>query len=394
MVEEDEQTEQETVTEEAGGEKEREGEVEVEAEGGEGLGGEVGVEDYEEMNTTQSVVGEPVEEEGGKEVVVGGEGEEGRMEESVVVVEEEKAGAEVMIGEPGGETIGGEEERDGESVEEEEGDEGVVVGAADQLGGEAGGGEGGEAVEEETPATSQTENQEVLLDPGESSMRSIPGDSQDPASPLSPHHPGGETESNTMRGEEILEDVDLESNDANKIITFKDNLLNFDPDEATSTLDNFVEDIPAMANEEEPGETNEEVEVTTGADNSESGLEAWKIGAISAAVFLVLETIVIIVYVLKCRDKTNSSPARLCEEGRVEVETGTALCNEDTLPAGDEECQQIAVLDPWELDPSQTQQQLQQEEDEVEMKDLQLTSIEDLTNRPVDPSHDVQTSVL
>ncbi|XP_045568653.1 uncharacterized protein isoform X3 [Salmo salar] len=201
---------------------------------------------------------------------------------------------------------------------------------------------------------------EVLLDPGESSMRSIPGDSQDPASPLSPHHPGGETESNTMRGEEILEDVDLESNDANKIITFKDNLLNFDPDEATSTLDNFVEDIPAMANEEEPGETNEEVEVTTGADNSESGLEAWKIGAISAAVFLVLETIVIIVYVLKCRDKTN----------------------------------RIAVLDPWELDPSQTQQQLQQEEDEVEMKDLQLTSIEDLANRPVDPSHDVQTSVL
>ncbi|XP_029602263.1 uncharacterized protein LOC115187333 [Salmo trutta] len=288
------------------------------------------------------------------------------------------------------EEAGGEKEREGEVEVEAEG------GAADQLGGEAGGGEGGEAVEEETPETSQTENQEVLLDPGESSMRSIPGGSQDPASPLSPHHPGGETESNTMRGEEILEDVDLESNDANKIITFKDNLLNFDPDEATSTLDNFVEDIPAMANEEEQGETNEVVEVTTGADNSESGLEAWKIGAISAAVFLVLETIVIIVYILKCRDKTNSSPApaRLCEEGRVEVETGTALCNEDTLPAGDGECQQVAVLDPWELDPSLTQQQLQQEEDEVEMKDLQLTSIEDLTNRPVDPSHDVQTSDL
>ncbi|XP_071025826.1 uncharacterized protein [Oncorhynchus clarkii lewisi] len=217
-------------------------------------------------------------------------------------------------------------------------------------------------------------------------MRSIPGKSRDPASPLSPHRPRGETESNTMGGEEILEGVDLESNDANKIITFQDNLLNFDPDEVISTLDNFVEDIPAMANEEEPGETNKVVEVTT-----ESGLEAWKIGAISAAVFLVLETIVIIVYVLKCRSKTNSSPApaRLCEEG-----TRTALCNEETLPAGDGQCQQIAVLDLWDLDPSLTQQQLQQEEEEVEITDLQLTSIEDLTNRPVDLSHDVQTSVL
>ena len=71
-----------------------------------------------------------------------------------------------------------------------------------------------------------------------------------------------------MGGEEILEGVDLESNDANKIITFKDNLLNFDPDEVISTLDNFVEDISARANEEEPGETNKVVEVTTGTDNS------------------------------------------------------------------------------------------------------------------------------
>lgn len=34
------------------------------------------------------------------------------------------------------------------------------------------------------------------------------------------------------------------------------------------------------------------------------GLEAWKIGAIAAAVFLVLETVVIIIiYILKCRNK-------------------------------------------------------------------------------------------
>lgn len=39
------------------------------------------------------------------------------------------------------------------------------------------------------------------------------------------------------------------------------------------------------------------------SETSDVGLEAWKIGAISAAVFLVLETAVIIIYILKCRNK-------------------------------------------------------------------------------------------
>ncbi|XP_041728269.2 cyclic nucleotide-gated cation channel beta-1 [Coregonus clupeaformis] len=372
MEGEDEEGGGKVVVEETEGEEEEGGgKVVVEETEGEEGGGKVVVEETE---------GEE-EEGGGKVVVEETEGEEG---EEVVQTEqetEEEAGAEVVIGE-----AGGEEEGDGESVGEEEGDEGVVVGAADQLGGEAGGREGGE----ETP---ETEDQEVLLDPGESSLRSIPGESQDPASPLGPHRPWGETESNTMGGEEILEDVDLESNDANKIITFQDNVLNLDPDEATSTLDNFVEDILTTAEEEEQGETNEVVEATTDTDNTESGLEAWKIGVISTAAFLVLETIVIIVYVLKCRDKTN----RVCEEGcgevEVEVEAGTAPRNEETPPVGDGDRQQIAALAPWYLDPSLTQQQEEGEEG-VAMTDIQLNSIEDSTNRPVDPSHDVQTSVL
>lgn len=39
------------------------------------------------------------------------------------------------------------------------------------------------------------------------------------------------------------------------------------------------------------------------AETSESSLEAWKIAAIFAAVFLVLETTAVLIYFVRCRDK-------------------------------------------------------------------------------------------
>ncbi|XP_061571636.1 neurofilament medium polypeptide isoform X2 [Cololabis saira] len=86
--------------------------------------------------------------------------------------------------------------------------------------------------------------------------------------------------------------------------------------------------------EEEPGEANELMDDITGTrEINERNIEPWKIGAILAAVFLVLETVVIIVYILKFRKK-KSTPAltRTCEEGCVGPEAATGGSNK--LPAG------------------------------------------------------------
>ncbi|KAF3687602.1 hypothetical protein EXN66_Car003274 [Channa argus] len=138
------------------------------------------------------------------------------------------------------------------------------------------------------------------------------------------------------KGENTLGDVKF--NHGNEIITPTNDLLPHSHVVANPTLDDFVRKVLTghpQAEGHEPGETNELIEeIARTRETSELGLQAWKIGAISAAVFLVLETAVIF-YVLKCRKK-NSTPAlqRECEEGCVEPEEATGGdCSDDTLPA-------------------------------------------------------------
>ncbi|XP_046901278.1 uncharacterized protein si:dkeyp-118a3.2 [Hypomesus transpacificus] len=200
-----------------------------------------------------------------------------------------------------------------------------------------------------------------------------------------------------MGGDDNL--VGEESNHDNEIFTSKDN-LNLEPVNAAPTLDNLVEEIPATPpqpeEEEELGEPIEIGETSTNVSEGGLGLEAWKIGAISAAVFLVLETIVIVVYVLKCRNRSNSAPApeRACEEACVEAEPATGVCEDDTLLAGNGDAQQIAALDPSDLSQVVTQQQ-DVEEEEVGMTDIQLSSIEQSVELSQPASEqDLRTSVL
>ncbi|XP_047435468.1 uncharacterized protein si:dkeyp-118a3.2 [Mugil cephalus] len=188
--------------------------------------------------------------------------------------------------------------------------------------------------------------------------------------------------------------------DGNEIITPTDNLMSHDPAAARPTLDIFPLAGTAQAEGAEPGEAKELVEDTAGAtEMKELGLEAWKIGAIFAAVFLILEAVVIVVYVLKCRNKT-SIPAlqRACEEGCVEPEVATGSdCCDETLPAGNGDTQQIAALDPSDVASAlAAKKEQQQDENAIAMSDLPPSSTEESGNTGPGPdsSQDLRTSIL
>ncbi|KAF1395157.1 hypothetical protein PFLUV_G00008630 [Perca fluviatilis] len=351
--------------------------------------------DNYERETTQTVAGEPVEAEDEEKVniVKDAEGPEVEDEQGHLVVEGgdaeevEAEGTEVREAE-GGEINGG-------SVIKEE-SVALVNEGGDQQAGEE------EQIALKTSRGNEKEDQEVLvisapepLDGDEASIEQSP-ENQAPTPRTSLG--GVETEENTLGDEK--------SNNGNEIITHTDDLLPHDPVVAQPTLDNFVKDFPAeppQAEGEEPGEANELVEDTAGnTETSELGLEAWKIGAISAAAFLVLETVIIIIYILKHppRNKNSSVPAlqRACEEGCVEPEAATGGdCRDDTLPAGNGDAQQIAAHDPFDVASTMAQNKEQHEEEHaIAMSDLPPSSAEESakTGPGPDSSQDLRTSIL
>ncbi|XP_044046872.1 actin cytoskeleton-regulatory complex protein PAN1 isoform X3 [Siniperca chuatsi] len=297
--------------------------------------------DNYEMETTQTVVGELVEEE--EEVnIVKAEGPEEEDEQGHLVVED--GAAEEVEAE--GTEVGGAEggERHGESVIKEE-----SVALVNEVGDHQAGEE--DQIALETSQGSEKEDQEVLV--------------------ISAPEP------------EDSADAPIEQS----------------PENQAPTPSPSLAESP-QAKGEEPGEANELVEDTARTTvTSELGLEAWKIGAISAAVFLVLETVVIIIYIFKCRNK-NSTLAlqRACEEGCVEPEAATGGdCSDDTLPAGNGDTQQIAVLDPSDVASTLAQNKEQhKEEHAIAMSDLPPSTTEESANTGPGPdsSQDLRTSIL
>ncbi|XP_037108290.1 uncharacterized protein si:dkeyp-118a3.2 isoform X2 [Syngnathus acus] len=137
----------------------------------------------------------------------------------------------------------------------------------------------------------------------------------------------------------------------NEILSPTDDLL------TRPTLDYFGKDVLAMP----PHPRGKLVEDTSGnPETKEMGLEAWKTGTTIIAVFLVLETIVIIVYIFKCRNK-NRRPARQhsCEEGCVEAEVTTgAESSDDTLHAGNGDTQQYVNTKQNHQTPKSTKESM------------------------------------
>ncbi|TKS68040.1 hypothetical protein D9C73_002100 [Collichthys lucidus] len=354
--------------------------------------------DNHEIETTQTVVGE-------EEVntVKDNETPEAEDERGHVAVEGGGGGAEEVQAE--GTEVG---EAEGESVTKEESVALVNEGLGDQQAGE-------EQIALETSHGSEKEDQEVLVISAPEPEDAAGAENQAPTT--SPSLGGAEAEENT-----------LSENYGNEIITPTDDLLPHDPMEAQPTLDNAVKDVlvePPQAQGEEPGEADELVEDKAGtAETYELGLEAWKIGAISAAVFLVLETVVIIIYIVKCRNKNSSlTQQRACEEGGVEPEAATGGdCSDDTLPVGNGDTQQIslvfvskqicikqppsalsvlstriAALDPCDVASTLAQNKEQHEEEHViPMSELPPSSTEESANTGPGPdsSQDLRSSIL
>ncbi|XP_067442103.1 neurofilament medium polypeptide [Thunnus thynnus] len=345
--------------------------------------------DNYEIETTQTVVGEAVEEEE-INILKDAEGQKVEDEEGHLVVEGGATEEAEAVGAEMGEAAGG--ERDEESVIKKE-SEALVNEGGDQQDGEE------EQITPETSHGSEKEDHDVLVisapEPEDGAEASIEQSPENQAPTPSPSLDGVETGENTLLGGET-------SDHDSEIITPTDDLLTHDPVVVQPTLDDFVKDVlavPPQAEREEPGEANELVEDTAGTtETRELGLEAWKIGAISAAVFLVLETLVIIIYILKCRKKNGTlALQRACEEGCVEPEAATGGdCSDDTLPAGNGDTQQIA-LDPSDVASTMAQNKEQQEEEHATaMLDLLPSSTEESANTGPGPdsSQDLRTSIL
>ncbi|KAK2908729.1 hypothetical protein Q8A67_004566 [Cirrhinus molitorella] len=167
-----------------------------------------------------------------------------------------------------------------------------------------------------------------------------------------------------------------EASDVNEIITSRDPNKN---NQGVPVLMNTVEELlPTPVLKMRLGDT--EAPVEEHADSTQTkaiGQEAWKIGAIAAAFFLILQTAVTIVYILKCRRKPNRSVAskKLCAGGNGSTECDAN--NTDTTIPIDE---QTAIDDLPEYS-------------EVQQEDVAMTTMP-LDSTEKNSCYDPRTSVV
>ncbi|XP_041963466.1 uncharacterized abhydrolase domain-containing protein DDB_G0269086 [Alosa sapidissima] len=350
-------------------------------------------------------------EEGGEGEATEGEAEAGAEPEAagleetqVAAVGEEDSAVEEAA--PIGGVEGGEEPK--EKTVEEEGEGDIVEGTEEEM-------EGGAVVvavpsekeqEEEGGAVvvavpSEEEEEEEEEETAQETTDTSESDDEGLVTTESaePVGPAAAPEDNTLARE-----VAEETNVVDRLITSEDvRLVGPEVVEAAPTLVESLEELPAtpLGGDEEEEEEEEEEEGEDDAvegdvnvllesaepkEDTSLGYEAWKIGAIAAAFFLVLQTVVTIVYILKCKKRTSSSPApeRACEEGGASAESGPAENTDTTLPSEDGLLQQNTVSDASDL---------KQAQQEVTMTDIKLNSTEE-SRSSEESSHDVRTSVL
>ncbi|XP_026026601.1 uncharacterized protein LOC113024112 isoform X3 [Astatotilapia calliptera] len=240
--------------------------------------------DNYQIEATQTAVREPILEEEDVNIAKEPDGPEEKQEQGHLV--EEGASVEVELG---GTTVGEAkvDDRDGESVIKRKSV--VLVNKRDGQ---------KEAEEEqlasETSIDSTKKDQDVVgisgPEPDGGAETTILQSSENQASTVDLFLIDVETEERNLDDEKF---------NSNEIITPTNDLSLYDPADAHPTLDNFMNDDLAehpRTEGEALGETNELVK---DPESTELGLEPWKIGAVTAAVFLVLQTAVIIIYIVK-----------------------------------------------------------------------------------------------
>ncbi|XP_025763798.1 uncharacterized protein si:dkeyp-118a3.2 isoform X2 [Oreochromis niloticus] len=240
--------------------------------------------DSYQIEATQTAVREPVLEEEDVNIAKEPDGPEEKQEQGHLV--EEGASVEVELG---GTTVGEAkvDDRDGESVIKGESE--VLVNKRD-----------GQKEAEEEQLASETsidttkKDQDVVGISGPE-----PDDGAETTILQSPENQASTADLFLIDVETEERNLDDEKFNGNEIINPTNDLFPYDSADAHPTLDNFMNDDLAKhprTEGETLGETNELVK---DPESTGLGLEPWKIGVVTAAVFLVLQTAVIIIYIVK-----------------------------------------------------------------------------------------------
>ncbi|XP_077574474.1 uncharacterized protein LOC144197751 [Stigmatopora nigra] len=260
-----------------------------------------------EIKATQPVVEEPQVRE---ETYIGKEMQNNNSEQSQV--EEEVQHIGIVVGEK--ESVGGDSQ---ENTAMKRGYEVLVNGGDEQHAG--------------VEVTSQTTNEEDL----ETTVISALEREDEVSLEHRPKNQGAVATSTALN--EHSENVFTDH--GNEILTPTEDFLSPDSNVAQPTLDYFVKNtlvIPPKAREEQNEYTAKDPET------KEINLESWKIGVAVVIALLVLETVLIIIYILKHRNKNSSQATQhSSEKGCDEPELTTGgNSNENTLHAGNGDPQQ------------------------------------------------------
>ncbi|XP_053312544.1 uncharacterized protein LOC128474275 [Spea bombifrons] len=140
--------------------------------------------------------------------------------------------------------------------------------------------------------------------------------------------------------------VSEETNSINEILTGNDELFNINQITISPELGNIVQDLPSAkstpsVNDESRVNVNDRTEIDLIIDGTASsgittkkgrlGPEPWKIGLISAAVFLAVEVLVLTVYCFVCRKRRSAFVVKNCEQDSEAGETINVESNDNTI---------------------------------------------------------------
>ncbi|XP_078533549.1 uncharacterized protein LOC144819598 isoform X2 [Lissotriton helveticus] len=192
---------------------------------------------------------------------------------------------------------------------------------------------------------------------------------QDPTDTHSPHlSHQSETSHLPQDGNAGAGETKKDSNDLNDIFTGEDELLNLKEATESPALENSVQEDAVTSLLLDHTDSQDtllggiEIDIlsenpeTTGSntENASHGLESWKIGIIAAAVFLVLEVVVLIIYCRVCRNRKKRTVIinKNCEQDSEAAETIHAESNENTFSGDDGTLNLVSIKDALEFPES------------------------------------------
>ncbi|CAH2293785.1 Hypothetical predicted protein [Pelobates cultripes] len=184
-----------------------------------------------------------------------------------------------------------------------------------------------------------------------------------------------------------ISDVHEETNNINEIIIEDDIFLNYNQKNISPEDEKIIQDVPSLIPTisviNEPKSTlYDETEIDLIVDQTESadiykdftstceqmGFKPWKIGLISAAVFLIIEVVVLTAYCYVCKKKRRAIITNNCEQDSEAGETINVESNDNTVNGEDGTLNCCSL--PHAVDYQHPVAQKGEEKKNSEMKDI------------------------